>query len=102
MCGGLEDTLKHKPKSPSFRLFCCKINVEIYIRVLLLCFCQANYDHDASHFDEDVFWLHISVKDPIAAAKKSDIGENNDSICNVFILMFCVNLSAFITTCACV
>ena len=27
------------------------------------------HDNDGSHFDENVFWLHVSVKDPTAVTK---------------------------------
>lgn len=38
----------------------------------MLHFCKANSDNDASHFDQDVFWLHIPVKDPTAVKKEKE------------------------------
>ena len=32
-------------------------------------FVEQIHDNDGSHFDKNVFWLHVSVKDPTAVTK---------------------------------
>lgn len=94
MCGGLEYTLRHEPKSPSFRTFCCKLYTIFFVK---MCTTQNQiitvrvsvkhiYDNVESHFDENILWLHISVKDP-TSLKEKDKGKKS-----IIIVHFNVNL----------
>jgi len=45
---------------------------EIFVFILIAV--KAKRDNDAAHFDENVFWLHVSVKDPTAVKTRRKAG----------------------------